>query len=354
MAMTSESLDQIALVLRDDRTQSIQLKGLLTEICILPEYDQWIEDGQFEGQMFQLPSSFRSSHIMGSRLIQDVNLVIDNRLQVKINYLDDEFIFVTDGAFVDAADRVFPWHDESDLLIKTLTNEGWRKWPTIVVDPATGCGHNALRVAAERFGFDSSERALKFATINSMLNARSFSILGTSDVDKGIKIRSFEGPEKILFIVNMPFALEPLPGSLPLTSSGGKDGCEKTILALNAIERFMKRLPRNSEVRALILTYSVGASADNRWVVVDHAQRLFGPTSVRWRMPVDQGLWRINGRKEQCNPMSLSNLILKADCKLDITSPQMREALRLGYIEKEGELRSRGYDSLSYGILLIE
>jgi len=355
MAIAMDALNQISLMLRSDRVLTSRLRQVLASICQLPEYHEWEESLQYSGRRFRLPRRFISSTVGERRLLEALRFVIDDALEVKLNYLDDEFIFVTDGLFVPADFRVFPWHDESDVLMATLARASWTDWPTVVIDPATGCGHNALRLrVGQRFGFDVSARALSFAAVNSMLNERPFSALALADIEQGVPFVFDRNAERILFVANMPFAIEPVSGTLVRTAAGGESGYRYTVAAMEAISDYASRMSARSVVRAVVLTYSVGSVSGDRWAAADEARRIFGKENVNWEILTDQRLWRINGKKEQPNPMPLSSLRLKADCQYYVRDPRMREPLRAGYIEKERELRRQGYDALAYGVLSIE
>jgi len=198
-----------------------------------------------------------------------------------------------------------------------------------------------------------SMRAAKFAAVNSLLNGRPFSALALADIDDGIPLLPNKDRERALFIVNMPFALEPMAGTLVPTAAGGENGYEKTVSALKAIGDYAKLMLAPGEARAVVLTYSIGNSSENRWVIVEEAKKIFGSANVDWEMLIKEKLWRVNGRKEQPNPMPLSSLKLKADCRYYVRDPRTRDKVRVGFIEKERDLRRKGHDSLTYGILSI-
>ncbi|MET0522492.1 MAG: hypothetical protein ABW156_11060 [Jiangellaceae bacterium] len=351
MTMAMDVMNQIAFLLNDSGNAN-RLRNVLVSVAKLPEYAQWEERGQFTGRRFRLPRGFIPTHPKERRLLESARLVVDDFLQVKINLVDG-LVFLTDGLFVPSESRVFPWHDESGQLITAMHEAGWAGWPTTIVDPATGCGHNALRVAdVERFGLDVSMRALCFAVVNSLLNDRPFAMLGLGGVERKIPQVRGLGDERVLFLINMPFAIEPVPGALVRTAAGGKNGYEKTISALEAVREYATKSPE-AHVRALVLAYSIGKQTENRWFVAEAAKRMFGADAVSWRTLTGEKQWRVNGKKEQPNPMPLSSLRLKAE-DIYYVKDEKREAMRVGYDEKERELRRAGYDALAYGVLQIE
>jgi hypothetical protein len=354
MTLPVDTLDQIGTILRSDRAQAARLRTLLLELADLPEYKHWLEEAQFLGRRFRLPRDFISGSARERRLLESMRLVVDDILDVKINTSPEGLVFITDGLFVPGEFRVFPWRDESDRIIERIESLRWSSWATVVVDPSIGCGHNALRMdVSHRLGLDVSIRALGFANVNSALNTRPFDALAIFDVSNGIPLLAAGDAARILFLVNMPFALEPVSNSLVRTAAGGENGYEKTFAALRALKDYARRVQAGAAVRAVVLTYSVGNHAEDKWVVHEEACRLFGSTAVSWEILRDQKLWRINGKKEQPNPMPLSSLKFKAECQYYVRDPRMREPLRVGYVAKERELRQRGYDSLAYGVLGI-
>ena len=298
MTVQTDVLNQIAMVLRSDETLSARLRVLLHKLCNLPEYAEWVNVKQYAGQRFRLPRNFISPVTVDRRLLESLRLVVDDVLQVKLNCVDNGLIFMTDGLFVPAAYRVFPDNDESDCLMRALTEENWLDWATAVIDPATGCGHNALRVdAAHRFGLDISMRALSFAAVNSFLNAKPFSALAYADIERGIPLLLNHGAERTLFAVNMPFVIEPISGALARTSAGGENGYEKTVSAMRAIKGYASHASAEGQVRAVILTYSIGNRQDERWVVFEEAKGIFGSANVAWKLLENERLWRVNGEK---------------------------------------------------------
>jgi len=354
MTILTDVMNQIALILRSDQALRTRLRTILTQICDLPEYAKWQDTEQYDGRRFRLPHRFISAATSDRRLLESLRLVVNDMLEVKLNCLDNGSVYMTDGLFVPADYRVFPFSDESDHLIRKLTTAGWLNWATAVIDPATGCGHNALRVdAIHRFGFDISVRALSFAAVNSYLNEKQFTALAFADIERGIPLLLSQGVKNTLFVVNMPFALEPVSGTLARTAAGGKNGYEKTVSALNAIKGYMAN-SADSKVRAVVLAYSIGNHGENRWVVFEEAKKIFESADVSWELFKDEQLWRVNGKKEQPNPMPLSSMKLKADCRYHVRDSRMREPIRSAYIEKERDLLRQGYDSLAYGILSID
>lgn len=358
-----DTINQISLLCRRRLELRDALRAVLAALYDLAEYREWHETGQFAGGPFQLPRSFAPRDSEHRRLLEQLGLVDDNVLWVVINRDDSTGrLFVTDGLFVPAEIRVFPFMDESDRICERYAALGWQAWADTVVDPAVGCGHNLLRYRGElstRIGFDVSVRALAFTALNSQLNSlvrgvdRDHSqFFGLNDVYNGIP-NVYTG-RRVLFLVNMPFALEPLPETLVRTAAGGENGYELTLAALDGIRAFMDD-PVNAsrEVRAVVLSYSVGVIGRDQWVVPERAREMFGDAAIDWKILHGERLWRIDGRKEQPNPMPLESLSKKANCRFYVRNPARREEVRASYVKKERALRDEGYDHLAYGVLTL-
>ena len=154
--------------------------------------------------------------------------------------------------------------------------------------------------------------------------------------------------KKRLFAINMPHALSPFPNALPQASDGGQTGIEWTVAALQALTTLI-----GSGGVAVILCYSLGNAQQSRWEIVEKALQLFPPSNVRWELLKDVRIWRINGKKDQPNPMLLrEGLPLKADCKLYVKDEQ-RDKVRQGYIQLVSFLEKEGWDVLGCGILEV-
>src|SRR4029077_6553198 len=124
--------------------------------------------------------------------------------------------------------------------------------------------------------------------------------------------------------------------------------------ALARVEALERSLGRDSQLRCLVLTYTVGCKAEDRWAVPQRALELFGPERVRWQLLSEERLWRINGKKEQDNPMPLDRLGLKADCRFYVPPGANREEIRAGYRALASERHDFGWDHLAYGVIAIE
>ncbi len=162
----------------------------------------------------------------------------------------------------------------------------------------------------------------------------------------------------MLFLVNMPFALSPLPSDgqerfLPLHADGGMTGADNTFAALDAIHRYMRTRVKCAGCRAVVLCYSVGDAAEERWEIVERTEQTFGRERVAWTLLREEKMWRINGVKSEPNPMSLAeSLPKKAECQFYVRDSE-RANVREGYARLVSLLNDRGWARLGYGILDI-
>ena len=166
-----------------------------------------------------------------------------------------------------------------------------------------------------RYGFDRNLRAIAFAAINAALNGQTNARFAINDIRSGMPPIFSQKHERVLLLANMPFALSSEPDAIARSADGGRFGYERTIDALSAFDALADQLDAESELRAVVLVYSVGDKGRDTWYVPAYARDKFGPDNVGWRLCSEEKLWRVNGRKEQDNPMPLSRLELKADCR---------------------------------------
>lgn len=352
--ITLDDLNQLLIWLQGNPEAAVELAGILRQIASHPTYRAWSEEQQFEGDLFRLHDSLAFESNEKRWLLETTLLVRNDALRVRINLLGDR-VFITDGLWIDPSIRAFPFSDESELVIRACEESGWMGWATTVIDPAIGCGHNLLRYRGEgvrRYGFDVSTRALAYAGINAALNGVPSTSLAIGDIADGIAPVFEQGTdERVLVVANMPFALSPNPEEIAGTARGGQYGYELTTKLIDAIAALRGRLSRGSELRCVILFYSVGNLAQNSWVVPEYATMRFGGERTEWRLWAEERLWRVNGRKEQANPMPLELLKLKADCRFYVRDGVDPVALREEYEQLTRRLAAQGFDHLAYGML---
>jgi hypothetical protein len=270
------------------------------------------------------------------------------RAGYRINFIGEK-VFITDGPWRSDSGGVFPWSDEAELILGYLKDHLEEDRFSAVVDPACGCGHTPIAFGGSlhRFAFDKNPRSAEFVRINAKMND-CVATYGTRDIVQGFseeQIRDFG--KRPLFVINMPFALSPYVGALPSASEGGPDGLVLTRHALNACQRA-------DRWTAVVLTYTLCDRDLSRWDILEEARRWCGSATLRWELLSDAPMWRINGKKEQPNPMPLGEgLPKKADCRLSVRNSD-RERVRTCYQRLAARLEARGWYFLGQGILLVE
>jgi hypothetical protein len=337
--ITLDDLNQLLLWLQDSRDRAPELRSILAEIARHESYAAWIEERQFAGDLFRLHPSLAFASTDKRWLLESLLLVKNDALRVKINHFGEQ-VFLTDGLWIDPSIRAFPFSDESDLVMRACQESGWIDWATCVIDPATGCGHNLLRYSGtgcRRYGFDRNARALAFAGINAVLNGVDRVILADSDIRNGLQPVFAQGrAERVLVVANMPFALVPNPNAIARSAYGGRHGYELTLALFDAIDALAGQLDGRSELRCVVLAYTLGRRATDTWVVPEYAIGRFGRDRTSWRIWENETLWRVNGKKEQANPMPLSLLKLKADCRFYVRGRRLTRVARAGISRTNG------------------
>lgn len=305
----------------------------------------WFEDcfqGNVPGQI-PLTCPHRGA-LLKSKLIDSASKV---RYRLNILY---NCIFITDGPWNIHSGGIFPYSDESEQILEYVKAHAIDKITHGIVDIGCGCGHVSIAYWGEgaRFAFDINPRAGYFIAINSIINQRKVRYK-TLDISKGLPTELKEVlSEKTLFVVNMPHALSPSPDILTKTSDGGETGLEPTVAALNALLPFC-----GSNSVAVVLCYSLGNLKQSKWDIVDQAAKSFHEDTIQWELLEGTRIWRINGKKEQPNPMVLrEGLPKKADCKLYIKD-EKREEVKHSYNQLVDLLESKGWEVLGCGILKI-
>lgn len=359
----AEVLESLSVYLdklrRSNSKELASIVGNLNAVYETPGYQRWLEVEQFYGPAdrrgrFELPAELFSQKPEEKWLLDRLGLVLHDRLQVKIDRQGGRLL-LTDGPWVSAKVRVFPFSDESELLCAYARENRLDSWAQVLIDPACGCGHHGLGLAnvPVRVSLDINPRALVFSRINTILNGADEMLLGINDIFHGIpRALTDYLSGNVLFQVNMPFAIFPASASDrgSLAQDGGDRGIALTQAALEGIAKFATANTGAEAIRALVLAYSLGKSATGPWEVVEIAERLFPNCDISFRIAEHEPMWRVNGRKEQSNPMPIESLKLKAGCRHTF-SEQDEPTKREGYEALEKLFRQNGYTHLAYGVL---
>ena len=357
-------LDRVS---NDDPEVLVKLREYLNAVYDSEEYQRWLSEDQYAGQRSfdgKPPEPHEASlkYPEYKHLLTEYALIAGGRLQVKIDRHFDR-IHITDGFWVSALDRVFPTCDESELVCNYIRSKIDVDSDSLFIDAACGSGHHTLGLKGHfkrRASFDISGRAITFARFNSILNEDARHLVGFGDVRDGIceeLIAPVGG--HVVFGINMPFAIPPerRKGTqrFSFSQDGGDRGAELTNAALMAVQQFADRDKGYKKLDAVILCYSLGRKGHDGswfWEIPQWAQDLFPDGKTEFHLCHDQMLWRVNGKKEQPNPMPIESITLKADC-VHTFSDSVREAKRSAYVERVKEFKAEGFTHLGYGIVHV-
>lgn len=349
--ITADELSLIPRQLKNDRSLKSEILAIFQEIVNTSRYQDWLRNEQFTGNLFRLDDEERNNP-----LLNQFNLVKDGRLQVKAHSFRGA-IFLTDGLWIPNQHRVYPFYDESHQLLQHTEKNKLHQLASSLIDPSCGCGHHALATSKiqQNYAFDISYRAIIYTAINALINSTERIFIKQNDIQDGIPEElSIAIGKRVLFLINMPFAIAPLPNILPLATDGGVTGAKWTFKALEALKNFVLNNPDKDSIHASILCYTVGDRQHSKWEVVEKANQMFGESKVSWTLLKDEKLWRVNGKKEQLNPMNLAEgLPKKADCQLYVKDRD-REELRTQYKNLVKSLNNAGWEYLGYGIVDIQ
>lgn len=315
-----------------------------------PDYAAWHAGGLTEGTPFEAGAPLPAA-------LADLGLATGARSLAKVNLLDGK-VFLTDGVWVDKADRVFPFADESETLIRHAAARVPGVEPDLVVDLATGCGHSAIGYPGEvrRFALDINPRALAYARINGAMNGVSDSLqVLANDVRAGVPAAVREThATRVLFLANMPFGPSAGRGVLPLTSDGGESGVDLQLATVDAIDGFARAMGPSCRVRASIMGMTVGAPDLDRWEMMDPAIERFGADRVRWTHLPDELVYRVDGLRAGGNPSPLAEALSHmADCRLYFTD-ESRPSVKARWRDLADSLGRRGWTHMAYGIVDVD
>jgi hypothetical protein len=324
-----------------------KIKEALAALVNSIEYQSWLDrEPEFEGHNCPLPPD--EEH---QKLLQAVGIANSEVMIVKVNHHRGNYL-LTDGLWVDQSIRTFAFTDESDALLSYIERNKIASWASVVIDPCTGSGNHVIGFQGDpsvRIAFDISTRGILFTSINMLINGVESGVVSYHNLTKGFPpLLNRVDLRNSLFIINTPFALAPVDVCLPKTADGGEDGLELTIAAMRLV-RDVLTSQTIVNGRAIVLCYSIG-NGDDKWKAVEEAKRMFGEDNVRWEILKDRKLWRINGKKNEPNPMLLSDgLPKKADCKFYIGNQDV-EKVRQDYVNLANRLSENAVELLGYEV----
>jgi hypothetical protein len=328
--------------------------GVLRDIYDTPSYREWLDSSSPSLSPYQLDPLFGTGvSFEMRRFLDSTGLINGSTLEVKI---DDHLgrIHLTDGPWVPASFRVYPYGDESALICNYVKEKGYHLEADVLIDPAAGCGHHGLglREIPTQAYYDVNPRATVFCRINSILARAERMQSGLSDLRDGMPaILKKIAAKYVLTTINMPFAIFPKADELPATlaQDGGDRGVALTFAALRAVKDWADNAPGIETLRLVLLFYSLGNNKE--WEVVRKASEIFN-------RPVDhiifnkEKMWRVNGVKSEPNPMPISHIRTKARCSHTYSIVD-QDAAEQGYLNLEHRYQEAGFDRLGYGIIDI-
>lgn len=359
--LTTDQLNGLAIdletaCLHADGTAA-ELRAFFDAILDSAGYRDWNDRGQFDLEFPartapRLPDGLDDALGEQSKHILEKYLVTENRrLTIKI----DRFFgqpHLSDGFWVDPQVRVYPTGDESDILCRYITTRGYDRAADILLDPACGSGRHAVALdVAEKASLDISARALAYCVINGVLAGSNRQVVAMNDIRCGFpdgfssRLRG-----NVLVAANLPFGLYPRLDHTPLAQDGGARGSDLTFAALDAIATLWRTAPGISNIQAVVLYSSLGRSGNGPWEIEQALIRWPEFAEVKCALLPNQRIWRINGRKEQPNPMPLESLEERATCRF--TWPRAEEpSVRQAYRTLQKDLEAEGWTHLGFGLL---
>ena len=363
--LSIDHLQEISLELERtkivDRGQTVaELNAYLADIYDHPSYAKWLEIDQFGGAAhasgrFTVPAEIGIKHLDAKRILDRYLLTVNRELMVKI---DKHFnrIHLTDGFWVDPRIRVYPTPDESEQLCGYIKSTDYEANADVLIDPACGCGHHGMALNVPiRVSMDVSVRALTYCVLNAVLSDSQRQLYALNDIRGGLPdLLSRYLAGRVLFAANMPFAVFPRfeSGSSPSAQDGGTRGVALTFAAMEAVAKLWREARSISELRAVILFYSLGRTENGPWEVEERAEKMFGLESVSTKILSDEKMWRVNGKKEQPNPMPIDKLEEKAACRFTWAEYE-EQNVREAYKARQQEFKDDGWTHLGYGVLDI-
>lgn len=241
------------------------------------------------------------------------------------NKEDPEIAICTDLP-LDIDERVYPWHDEGELLLGLIGDNGN---VSRALNMFCGAGTIAIGLSA-RFpglvvhGADINERALKYAMFNAQIN------LDAGRQPRWMLTDGFEGVSENYDLITgvPPFALQP-PGAVEHThSAGGPDGLQMVRRMLDGAHL----LSPGGELK--FLSYALGDShAPTN--LIDLLNTRFPDGGWRVQLLPSEKVWRVGAFKRFTNPMPVRYMVSRLADHTYRASESEPFALWENWIEKD-------------------
>ncbi len=331
--------------LAEDAALRAEAVAQLKAVCASAAYRDW-QSSPSQLRPFRLPAS------LAVDALDALGLVQDGALGARVNLIGQSPV-LTDGVWVDARIRVFPFPDESEAILAYCRRRGLVDWADTVIDLATGSGHNLAFFGngVRRIGMDINPRALAYFHCNQVLNEQTRRVGMLNDIRAGFADAAGVAPGgRPLVLGNLPFGLASTRDMLALTSNGGDNGLQLQSAALRAIAAF-RQTPQGARSHAVLLGYSLGNAATSQWEMVDLAKSIAGADCVVFDVPAGEGLLRVDGRRTMANPSPLRPALdMAGGCRLYHPDPA---AARARYAALSDRFTAQGFADLAYVIVEI-
>ena len=346
----------------DASTDLSDLRVVLAEIYKLDEYQSWLEINQYASSSspearFRMPIHFGNALSNKQKWLPErLGIVNGDTLFVKVDN-HNRRLHITDGNWVSPTFRVYPFTEESEQIVNYVTRNSIADDVDLLVDPACGCGHHGLGLSKipRKINLDINPRALEFARINALIAGMPEVLCVENDVRNNMPVPLDDvQTEHILFAANMPFAIFPKLDTrdISLAQEGGNRGVELTTAVVQMIANYMKQKVERRTI-AVVLCYSLGVPEGGRWDILEIASKILAPNSFKFELLSGEKMWRVNGKKEHSNPMSLEQLSTKATCRHTYSPDQVGDAA-IGYETLTKAYQKEKWTHLGYGVLHID
>lgn len=346
--LPTDELFLTTLRLQGDACLLHETRDCLREVLDRDDFSAWHNS-------LEQAHPFEVTDLASREVLRCAGLLAKNRLAVRLNR-HEGLVFTTDGTWVPAGLRVFPFSDESHTLLEFVRRRGLLAGTGLLVDLAGGCGHTAWAAeATQRVCMDLNPRALAYAALNRMLNelpAQHCTVV-LNDVHAGIPPMLAAAP-RTLVTGNLPFGVAANTAALPLTSNGGSDGMALQRAALSAFAAWEQRHARQAQMTLVLLGLSLGDAGDDRWCLRDLALDNFAPHRVEWQVLTQEQLARANGSRTLPNPCPVEQALpALARCRLYTPGRQARQHQVEVATALAREHARRGLADIAYGVLTI-
>lgn len=338
-----------------------EIKGFLSGIVAHPDYQSFLAEGQFKylddgPARFHVPPEIIGRHPRAFRQLSHSKCgLVSAFRRLELNIIEHcGALVLADGLWVPQSERTFLYADESKQLSDYIVSHGYEAEFDDLIDPACGAGAHALALGFRRsICLDASVRSVAFANLNAVLNGANRWLLGINDIHQGLP-PSLSSLKSALIVANMAVEMPPIVDSTEaesgLSSGHGMRLPSAVVAAANSL---WKQSTTLSRLMVVILFQCPGHTKQGPWEIEEIARKV-APSAKAYAFVLGEVMiWRVNGRRTSANPMPLSRLEDKAQCRLTFRKAEEDQARR-GYRAVQEELEHNEWSHLGYGILELE